>query len=140
MQGHRTVKADMVFKLLAPTGAVAPIGVELKYESCEPYEVSLTFNAGTSGRVKWSLARDLLADGVLIESGLGDVKISPRSDDPAVIVVLLCSPNGQATFEAEADDLVHFLNQTYDVVPTGEERRWMSVGDALARLLQHDLY
>ncbi|CAM04722.1 sporulation and cell division protein SsgA [Saccharopolyspora erythraea NRRL 2338] len=140
MKNHRTVLTSMVFKLLAPAGATAPVGVELRFESRNPYEVSLAFSAGSGGHVEWVLARDLLADGLMIDSGEGDVRVGPDASDPAVIVVSLSSPSGQATFEADAEQLVDFLNRTYDVVPPGKEHQWMSIDEALARMLPHDLY
>lgn len=134
---HGTVRSDMVFKL-ALAEKVASVGVELRYDSRKPYEVSLSFNAGKRGRVDWVFARDLLADGLLADSGEGDVHVRPRFDDPAVVVIVLRSPTGQAAVEADVDQLSEFVNETYDIVAPGAEHLWMSIDDALAQLMLTD--
>ncbi|MBB5152494.1 SsgA family sporulation/cell division regulator [Saccharopolyspora phatthalungensis] len=136
---HRTVRTDMVFSLVAAEGAVAPVAVQLRYDSRNPYEVCLSFNAGKSGRVDWVFGRDLLTDGLVVNSGEGDVRIGPRLDAPALVNISLRSPSGQATFEADAERLMKFVNETYELVAPGAEHQWMSVDEALVRLLPHDL-
>ncbi|MBB5159182.1 SsgA family sporulation/cell division regulator [Saccharopolyspora phatthalungensis] len=129
---------QMCFSMVVSAGVFARIGVELRYNRNNPYEVSLAFNTGKSVRVNWVIGRDLLADGLLAESGLGDVRIRPRPDAPGTIEISLNPPTGQATFEADAAQLMEFLNNTYDIVAPGEEHRWMDIDDTLSRLLTQD--
>ncbi|MBB5158634.1 SsgA family sporulation/cell division regulator [Saccharopolyspora phatthalungensis] len=136
---HQTVLVTTVFNLVAPAGVLAPVGVELRYDSRNPYEVGIKFNVGRTGQVDWVVARELVADGLVVDSGHGDVRIRPRRDVSGLVVIALSSPSGQATFEADADELMEFLNDTYDVVAPGEEHKWMSIDDALSRLLPHDM-
>ncbi len=136
---HGTVLATMVFNLVASAGVIAPVGVELGYDSRNPYEICMKFNVGKAGQVDWVIARDLLADGLVAEAGEGDVRIGPRLDRPGLVVIALSSPSGQATFEVNADQLVEFLNGTYDVVAPGDEHRWMNVDEVLSRLLSYNL-
>ncbi|WP_010315108.1 SsgA family sporulation/cell division regulator [Saccharopolyspora spinosa] len=136
---HGTVLATMIFNLVAPAGVIAPVGVELRYDSRNPYEISMKLNVGTDGQVDWVIARDLLADGLIAEAGEGDVRIRPRLDASGVVVIELSSPSGQASFEVDADQLVDFVNDTYDVVAPGDEHRWMNVDEVLSRLLSHNL-
>ncbi|MGW3470426.1 SsgA family sporulation/cell division regulator [Saccharopolyspora sp. NPDC000995] len=136
---HGKVLATMVFNLVAPAGVMTPVGVELGYDSRNPYEISMKLNVGTDGEVDWVIARELLADGLVAEAGEGDVRIGPRLGFPGLLVIALSSPWGQATFEVNADQLVEFLNDTYDVVAPGDEHRWMNVDEALSRLLSHNL-
>ncbi|WP_010309172.1 SsgA family sporulation/cell division regulator [Saccharopolyspora spinosa] len=161
---HGTVLATMTFNLVAPAGAIAPVGVELRYDSRNPYEIAMKLNVGTDGQVDWVIARDLLADGLIAEAGEGDVRIRPRLDSSGVVVIELSSPSGQASFEVrprldasgvvvielsspsgqasfevDADQLVDFVNDTYDVVAPGDEHRWMNVDEVLSRLLSHNL-
>ncbi|WP_190824813.1 SsgA family sporulation/cell division regulator [Saccharopolyspora pogona] len=136
---HGTVLATMVFNLVAPAGVIAPVGVELRYDSRNPYEVCMKFNVGKAGQVDWVIARDLLADGLVAEAGEGDVRIRPRLDEPTLVMIALSSPSGQATFEVNADQLADFLNDTYDAVAPGDEHRWMNVDETLSRLLSHNL-
>ncbi|MGW3473013.1 SsgA family sporulation/cell division regulator, partial [Saccharopolyspora sp. NPDC000995] len=83
--------------------------------------------------------RDLLADGLVAEAGEGDVRIRPRLDSSGLVMIELSSPSGQATFEVDADQLVEFLNDTYDAVAPGDEHRWMNFDETLSRLLSHNL-
>ncbi|PKW16656.1 SsgA family sporulation/cell division regulator [Saccharopolyspora spinosa] len=136
---HGTVLATMIFNLVAPAGVIAPVGVELRYDSRNPYEISMKLNVGADGQVDWVIARDLLADGLIAEAGEGDVRIRPRLDSSGVVVIELSSPSGQASFEVDADQLVDFVNDTYDVVAPGDEHRWMNVDEVLSRLLSHNL-
>ncbi|PKW16452.1 sporulation and cell division protein SsgA [Saccharopolyspora spinosa] len=136
---HGTVLATMTFNLVAPAGVIAPVGVELRYDSRNPYEIAMKLNVGTDGQVDWVIARDLLADGLIAEAGEGDVRIRPRLDSSGVVVIELSSPSGQASFEVDADQLVDFVNDTYDVVAPGDEHRWMNVDEVLSRLLSHNL-
>ncbi|PKW16617.1 SsgA family sporulation/cell division regulator [Saccharopolyspora spinosa] len=136
---HGTVLATMIFNLVAPAGVIAPVGVELRYDSRNPYEIAMKLNVGADGQVDWVIARDLLADGLIAEAGEGDVRIRPRLDSSGVVVIELSSPSGQASFEVDADQLVDFVNDTYDVVAPGDEHRWMNVDEVLSRLLSHNL-
>ncbi|WP_237710944.1 SsgA family sporulation/cell division regulator [Saccharopolyspora spinosa] len=62
---HGTVLATMIFNLVAPAGVIAPVGVELRYDSRNPYEIAMKLNVGADGQVDWVIARDLLADGLI---------------------------------------------------------------------------
>lgn len=136
---HVTLRSTAVFDLLAPQTPAVPVQVELRYDTRDPYAVVAAFRTGRAGWVEWVFARDLLADGLIAHAGEGDVAIRPSVDDPEVVVVELSSPSGHAVFEASAQELADFLDRTYDVVVPGNENLWVSVDDALTRLLPHDL-
>ncbi|MBB5160016.1 SsgA family sporulation/cell division regulator [Saccharopolyspora phatthalungensis] len=136
---HKTIQTATFFHLVAPASVNAPVGVELRYDSRNPYEVSMSFNTGKPNTVDWVFGRDLLADGLLIDSGEGDVRISPQAGETALVLITLTSPAGQATFEADADLLSEFLNDSYEVVAPGDEHLFMDVDEALSRLMQHEL-
>ncbi len=66
------------------------IPVELRYETCDPYAVRLTFHLPGDAPVTWAFGRELLIDGVGRPCGDGDVQIAPdrprcprRGADPA---------------------------------------------------------
>ncbi|MGH3631910.1 MAG: SsgA family sporulation/cell division regulator [Sciscionella sp.] len=136
---HVTLRSTAVFELLAPRSPAVPVQVELRFDTRDPYAVVAAFRTGRSGWVEWVFARDLLADGLIADAGEGDVGVRPAVDDPAVVVLALSSPSGQATFEASAEELADFLDRTYDVVLPGNEHQWVDVDDALAQLIPHDL-
>ncbi|MGI8306404.1 SsgA family sporulation/cell division regulator [Saccharopolyspora hattusasensis] len=139
-QNHKTIRSTAVFGLTAPAGVKTPVRVEMRYESSEPYAVNMSFHAGMSGQIDWLIARDLLADGLVVASGEGDVQIIPQLDNHEVVIIALSSPSGQAAFEAPAAKLAEFLDETYGVVAPGDEGQWMSIDEELSRLLQTDLH
>ncbi|MGW5646263.1 SsgA family sporulation/cell division regulator [Saccharopolyspora sp. NPDC003752] len=139
-ENHKTIYSAAVFNLMAPADVRRPLEVELRYESRDPYAVNMSFRAGMSGEVDWVIDRDLLAAGLVVASGEGDVQIIPQLDKPELVVIALSSPSGQAAFEAPAAKLAEFLDETYAAVAPGDEHKWMSVDEVLNRLLQTDLH
>jgi hypothetical protein len=135
---HVTLRSTALFDLLAPRTSTVPVQVELRYDTRDPYAAVAAFRTGRAGWVEWCFARDLLADGLVTESGDGDVRIRPATDDPEIVVVELTSPSGHATFEAAAEDLVDFLDRTYDVVVPGNEHLWVNLDQALTHLIPRD--
>ena len=80
--------------------------------------------AGDGDVVEWTFARSLLSDGVTAPTGDGDVQVWPSSSGGAPVVCLsLSSPSGKALFEVPLAELVEFLGQTYEAVPTGLRER-----------------
>ena len=136
---HVTLRSTSVFELLAPRTPAVPVQVELRYDTRDPYAVIAAFRTGRSGWVEWVFARDLLADGLITQTGEGDVRMRPASDNPGVIVLELSSPSGHAMFEASAEELADFLDKTYDAVLPGNEHLWVDVDDAIAGLIPNDL-
>lgn len=136
---HATLRSTSVFELLAPRTPAVPVQVELRYDTRDPYAVIAAFRTGRSGWVEWVFARDLLADGLITQTGEGDVRMRPASDNPGVIVLELSSPSGHAMFEASAEELADFLDKTYDAVLPGNEHLWVDVDDAIAGLIPNDL-
>lgn len=139
-KSHKSIRSTVVFDLVAPGGVNTPLEVELRYESRAPYAVTMSFQTGTSRQVDWVIARDLMGDGLLVASGEGDVRVTPRPDNRELVVIALSSPYGRATFEAPAAELAEFLNETYELVVPGDEHQWMSVDEELSRLLQTGKY
>jgi hypothetical protein len=135
---HTTLRSTAVLDLLVPQAPPVRVEVELRYDTRDPYAVTAAFRAGPSGCVEWCFARDLLADGLIEESGVGDVRIGPAADTVEVVVLIVSSPAGMAVFEGCAAQLAEFLDRTYDVVLPGTESCWVSVDDALTTLASRD--
>lgn len=136
---HVTLRSSAVFDLLAPRTPAVPVQVELRYDTRDPFAVVAAFRTGRAGWVEWVFSRDLLGDGLLAETGEGDVRISPADDNPEIVVMELNSPSGHALFEASAQRLAEFLDSTYDVVMPGHETVWADVDDALGQMIANNL-
>ena len=57
--------------------------------------------------MRWTFGRELLSDGLYEPSGDGDVHVWPclDSDGRAVVIIELCSPDGEALVQARTSDL-----------------------------------
>ncbi|PKW18128.1 SsgA family sporulation/cell division regulator [Saccharopolyspora spinosa] len=139
VRNHRLIiRFATVFDLATPPVVSPPIQLELRYETRDPYAVGMIFNPGRNSRAHCMIARDLLAAGLVSRSGEGNVRISPRPDNPELVVIALTAPSGQGVFETRTDVLARFLNDTYAIIASGDEHRWLSVDDALSRVLLND--
>ncbi len=134
-----SVSAHLQMRLLVPGTAALPVRADLRYEIADPYAVQISFHTGSETRgdvVQWTFARQLLSSGVAAPCGEGDVKVWPStSSGPAVVCLALSSPSGRALFEVPLVDLVQFLGQTYETVPSGGEGDYVDVDAELALLL-----
>jgi hypothetical protein len=133
---NATVRATTVFGLLGAGRDPFPVSVELRYDASDPFAVVMDFHADDDEQVEWTFARDLLAEGLISDVGLGDVRISPAQGGRRSILIELMAPGGRAVFEASASDVARFLERTHELVMPGEEPNWMSVDGTLARVLE----
>ncbi len=118
------------------------IPVELRYETCDPYAVRLTFHLPGDAPVTWAFGRELLVDGVIRPSGDGDVRITPAEPDAFEVLIRLQVGCDQALFRSGAAPLVAFLDRTDKLVPLGQERSLADfethLDEALDRILAEE--
>lgn len=117
--------------------------VTLSYRAADPLAVRMVFPGeysldepsapSAADEVVWVFARQLLADGLDLPTGLGDVHIRP-SRGPHTMVELR-APEGVALLRFEAGDLRGFLADSYRCVPARQEGRHLDADRALAELL-----
>jgi hypothetical protein len=134
------VTAAIDLRLVVADGPSIAVRADLRFAPDDPYAVSVAFHTGTAEVVEWTFARSLLTDGVTHPAGIGDVQVWPaRSHEAPTVCLSLSSPSGRALFEAPLPQLVEFLTQTYELVPTGCESEFVDVDLALVSLLGTDL-
>ncbi len=109
------------------------INATLRYSVFEPFAVTATFSMADGPGVDWVLARNLLREGIVMPSGLGDVKLYPTATG---ILLELHSPNGRAILEGPVQPLIDFVRDIYCAVPEGQEGQFFSV-DAELDMLAH---
>jgi hypothetical protein len=96
-----------------------PVQVCLIWEPSDPVAVSVEFYATKGGVVTWRFARDLLADGMLVPTGRGDVRVLPPLGGQLRIV--FDSPSGHADFSVDVETVAEFLAATFTACPAGAE-------------------
>ena len=130
-----TVTQSVTLELIDPTGAVTPIDAELHYDPRDPYAVTTVFMTGAS-QVRWTFGRDLLCEGLYEPSGDGDVHVWPclDSEGHAVVIIELCSPDGEALVQAKTGDLSTFVDRMNSVVRPGNESEHVDVDAAIAAI------
>ena len=130
-----TVTQALTLELIDPTGTVTPIDAELHYDPRDPYAVTTVFMTGAS-QVRWTFGRDLLAEGLYEPSGDGDVHVWPclDSEGRAVVIIELCSPDGEALVQARTGDLSTFVERTSQAVEPGMESDHLDVDATIAAI------
>jgi hypothetical protein len=141
MNSSTTVSAELGLRLVVPEQTIVPLVASLFYASEDPYAVRIAFHVGLDEPVEWIFARELLARGVEGREGVGDVQVWPAAASAdgapgAVLNIELCSPFGQAHFEAPIREIADFLARTYRFVPDGEETAHVDVDGELSALLR----
>ncbi|AKN69091.1 MULTISPECIES: SsgA family sporulation/cell division regulator [Streptomyces] len=119
---RESVQAEVMMSFLVSEELSFRIPVELRYETCDPYAVRLTFHLPGDAPVTWAFGRELLIDGVGRPCGEGDVHIAPT--DPEMlgeVLIRLQVGSDQALFRSSAPPLVAFLDRTDKLVPLGQE-------------------
>lgn len=134
-----TVAQVVTLELIDSTGSSTPIEAELQYDPRDPYAVTTVFMTGRS-QVRWTFGRELLASGLYEPSGDGDVHVWPclDADGHAVVIIELCSPDGEALVQARTGDLSAFVQRTSKAVVPGTESGHIDVDAAIAAILESE--
>ena len=131
-----TVTQAVTLELIDPTGAVTPIDAELHYDPRDPYAVTMVFRTGVQ-EVLWTFGRELLVEGLFEPTGDGDVHVWPclSSNGSAVVIIELCSPDGELLVQANSRAVTGFVRSMLDSVPDGHESSYVDFDNELAALL-----
>ncbi|KOU62572.1 regulator [Streptomyces sp. MMG1533] len=119
---RESVQAEVMMSFLVSEELSFRIPVELRYETCDPYAVRLTFHLPGDAPVTWAFGRELLIDGVGRPCGDGDVRVSPAEPDSlGDVLIRLQVGSDQAVFRSSTAPLIAFLDRTDKLVPLGQE-------------------
>ncbi|MFK0110004.1 SsgA family sporulation/cell division regulator [Streptomyces sp. NPDC091217] len=110
---------------------------ELRYQTADPYAVCLSLGAPLTSPIDWLFARSLLAAGLHLPVGTGDVLVIPRHrGHPDCVRIVLRSRAEQAAVDVDTSVVRAFLLRTFELVPAGEERVHIDLDGAVAGLLE----
>ena len=131
-----TVTQPVVVELIDVNGTATPIEAELQYDAADPFAVTAVFKTGPHA-VRWTFGRDLLTDGLYEPSGDGDVHVWPCLDNAghAVVIIELCSPDGEALIQAKTGDMHTFVKRMSAAVAPGCESERLDIDGAIAAIL-----
>jgi len=134
------VSTAVTLRLVMPRADVF-VEASLRYDRDDPDAVHLSFRT-PSGQdpIEWLFSRSLAWDGLSLPAGVGDVRIWPSREDPTgPVYIELCSPSGCALFALPRSVLTDFLERSHEIVPAGEEARYIDLDAELDLLLYEDL-
>ncbi|WP_157970569.1 SsgA family sporulation/cell division regulator [Nakamurella deserti] len=129
-----TSPVTVAFPMVSVTGAAEePVTATLRYSASEPFLVRANFRLTGGRTVDWVLSRELLREGVVMASGIGDIRFFPGDDG---LLVELRSHQGRAFLYGELHPAQDFVRQMYALVPEDTEDRFYSLDAELDLLLQ----
>ena len=126
----------VTLELIDATGVGTPLETELTYNPADPFAVTATFMT-VAGQVRWTFGRDLLIGGLYEPTGDGDVHVWPclSSDGSAVVIIELCSPDGELLVQTGSRSVTRFVTTMLESVPDGQESAFVDFDDELAEIL-----
>ncbi|MFJ6076530.1 SsgA family sporulation/cell division regulator [Streptomyces sp. NPDC093065] len=127
---------DCALQLVVAADRSIPVSARFSYLTQDPYSVHVTFYVEGFPPVSWVFARDLLTEGAVRPSGLGDVRIWPeRTEHSHCMWLELTSPHGRALLTMPAETMTPWLARTQLLVPAGSEEAAPDLDGELSRLL-----
>ncbi|WP_020668824.1 SsgA family sporulation/cell division regulator [Amycolatopsis nigrescens] len=115
-------------QFVSMNGSSVPVLSRLSFLAGEPFAVNVAFRTERGRWVEWTFARELLADGLVEPTGIGDVRLRPDlAADEDILFLEIESPEGYALIEFEREDVAQFVQATLDLVPLGTEHEHFDV-------------
>jgi len=125
---HPRVDSDIIstsFTMLFAGGeSEQAVTATLRYNVFEPFQVIANLSMDDAPAVQWVLARELLREGLVLPSGIGDITVRPT---PHGVLIGLRSPGGQALLLAPTEPIAAFVQAVYRAVPDGAEGDFFSI-------------
>jgi hypothetical protein len=128
MSNHTQIDSVQQDMFAVLHGQETPLLTRWSYRSDDPFAVMMSI-ARPSGRwIDWLMGRDLVVDGMDGPAGIGDVQLTPFTDDEFdVLEVKIGDDEGFASLEFDRDLIERFLDATYDIVALGTESTLIDV-------------
>ena len=130
------VTENVELEFVDAQGTATSLDADMVFDPADPYAVTMVFRTGAQ-EVHWTFGRELLIEGLYEPTGDGDVHVWPclSSDGSAVVIIELCSPDGELLVQAPARNIHAFVAQMVSSVPEGHENSFVDLDSELALLL-----
>ncbi|MCG7526967.1 SsgA family sporulation/cell division regulator [Streptomyces sp. OfavH-34-F] len=129
------IEQSVQARMVASAPQMETLPAVLSYDRADPFAVRMVFPAPATlegTEVAWQFSRELLAAGMEVPSGLGDVRVRPFGYDRTVLE--FHAAEGTAMVHVHTDDLRRFLRRAEELVPCGEEHRFLGLDRGLTEL------
>ncbi|RZQ60852.1 SsgA family sporulation/cell division regulator [Amycolatopsis suaedae] len=110
------------------TGREFPVNI--RYVTTHPFEVRFEF-ANPTGWVSWTVDRALVLDGLIADTGEGDVRFAPAGDE---VMVSLTNGREHIVLALPRAELDRAADEMLQLVPEGRESDAVDWDAALASL------
>ena len=132
----QVITENVALEFVDPQGEATAIDADLVFDPADPYAVTMVFRTGVQ-EVRWTFGRELLLDGLYEPTGDGDVHVWPclSSNGSAVVIIELCSPDGELLVQAGSRHVNQFVNAMLASVPDGQESAFVDFDTELTAIL-----
>jgi hypothetical protein len=132
----RVVTENVELEFVDPQGDTTTIDADLVFDPADPYAATMVFRTGVQ-EVRWTFGRELLVEGLYEPTGDGDVHVWPclSSTGAAVVIIELCSPDGELLVQASSRKVHSFVTDMLASVPEGRESAFVDFDSELSALL-----
>ncbi|MFB6716792.1 MULTISPECIES: SsgA family sporulation/cell division regulator [unclassified Streptomyces] len=130
------IEQSVQARMVASAPRMETLPATLQYDRRDPFAVRMAFPATATlegTEVSWEFSRELLAAGMDAAAGVGDVRIRPFGYDRTVLE--FHADEGIAMVHVRTAELRRFLERAQELVPTGDEHRFLDLDRSLTHLL-----
>lgn len=133
----QVVTENVELELVDPQGDTTSLDADLVFNPNDPFAVTMVFRTEVQ-EVLWTFGRDLIMEGRYEPTGDGDVHVWPclSSNGSSVVIIELCSPNGELLVQAGLRNIDHFVSSMLTSVPLGQESGFLDFDAELVCILE----
>ncbi|MDQ0792720.1 SsgA family sporulation/cell division regulator [Streptomyces sp. B1I3] len=130
------IEQSVQARMVASAPRMETLPATLHYDLRDPFAVRMAFPAPATlegAEVSWEFSRELLTTGIDAPAGLGDVRVRPFGYDRTVLE--FHALEGIAMVHVRTAELRRFLKRAQELVPAGDEHRFLDLDRGLGELL-----
>ncbi|GAA2938753.1 MULTISPECIES: SsgA family sporulation/cell division regulator [Streptomyces] len=130
------IEQSVQARMVASAPRMETLPATLHYDRGDPFAVRMAFPGPATlegTEVSWEFSRELLATGMETPAGMGDVRVRPFGYDRTVLE--FHAVEGIAMVHVRTAELRRFLDRAQELVPVGDEFRFLDLDRDLSELL-----
>ncbi|MCX4680051.1 SsgA family sporulation/cell division regulator [Streptomyces sp. NBC_01433] len=130
------IEQSVQARMVASAPQMETLPATLQYDREDPFAVRMAFPGPATlegTEVSWEFSRELLATGIDTPAGVGDVRVRPFGFERTVLE--FHAVEGVAMVHVRTAELRQFLKRAQEMVPVGDEHRFMDLDRSLTDLL-----